>query len=102
MRYLGGTATSKAEAWRHMAMLLGHTPTLDRSAPQQLAALAHWPTHPSFGDRDLAALALTEQYLLDVMKWSHQKTAVALGTDPQVNDGMLTDLVFDANGDWVR
>ena len=39
---------------------------------------------------------------LDVMKWSYQKAAVALGTDPQIDEGELTDLVFDDNGDWIR
>ena len=39
---------------------------------------------------------------LDVMKWSYQKVAVVLGADPALADGELTDLVFDANGDWRR
>jgi hypothetical protein len=39
---------------------------------------------------------------LDVMKWSYQKVPVALRTDDEVVAGALTDLVFDADGHWVR
>ena len=39
---------------------------------------------------------------LDVMKWNAQKAPVALGVDIEVNEGELTDLVFDADGNWVR
>ena len=39
---------------------------------------------------------------LDVMKWNYQKIPVALGTDREVVPGELTDLVFDADGNWVR
>ena len=39
---------------------------------------------------------------LDVMKWSYQKVAVALGVDREVVPGQLTDLVFDGDGNWVR
>lgn len=39
---------------------------------------------------------------LDVMKWSYQKFAVALGLDRAIVDGELTDLVFDEAGHWVR
>ncbi len=39
---------------------------------------------------------------LDVMKWSYQKVPVALGIDVEVRPGELTDLVFDAEGRWVR
>jgi hypothetical protein len=39
---------------------------------------------------------------LDVMKWSYQKVAVALGVDREVVPGELTDLVFDDDGNWVR
>jgi len=35
---------------------------------------------------------------LDVMKWNYQKVPVALGTDDEVRPGLLTDLVFDADG----
>ena len=36
------------------------------------------------------------------MKWNYQKISVALGTDDEVRPGELTDLVFDAEGDWQR
>ncbi len=39
---------------------------------------------------------------LDVMKWNAQKVPVALGIDDWVNEGELTDLVFDEQGRWVR
>ncbi len=39
---------------------------------------------------------------LDVMKWNAQKAPVALGVDVEVDEGELTDLVFDADGNWVR
>jgi hypothetical protein len=39
---------------------------------------------------------------LDVMKWNYQKVSVALGVDKEVRPGVLTDLVFDADGNWVR
>lgn len=39
---------------------------------------------------------------LDVMKWSHQKVPVALGTDEQVAPGRLADLAFDDRGEPVR
>ena len=39
---------------------------------------------------------------LDVMKWSYQKVAVALGVDREIVPGQLTDLVFDDDGNWVR
>jgi hypothetical protein len=38
---------------------------------------------------------------LDVMKWNYQKVAVALGVDQEVRPGELTDLTFDADGNWV-
>ncbi|BAN00499.1 carboxymuconolactone decarboxylase family protein [Ilumatobacter coccineus] len=39
---------------------------------------------------------------LDVLKWSYQKVPVALGTDREVVPGELTDLSFDADGNWIR
>jgi hypothetical protein len=39
---------------------------------------------------------------LDVMKWNAQKVPVALGIDDWVREGELSDLVFDADGRWVR
>jgi hypothetical protein len=45
-----------------------------------------------FDDEELLELTL------DVMKWSYQKVAVALGTDDEVAPGRLTDLSFDRDG----
>lgn len=39
---------------------------------------------------------------LDIMKWNGQKVPVALGVDVWLKPGALTDLVFDAQGNWVR
>ena len=39
---------------------------------------------------------------LDVMKWNYQKVSVALGVDDEVRPGERTDLVFDADGNWMR
>jgi hypothetical protein len=36
------------------------------------------------------------------MKWNYQKVPVALGTDPEVDPGRLSELVFDRDGHWVR
>lgn len=55
--------------------------------------------------RDLRRHFSSEQILeltLDVMKWNYQKVAVALRVDVEVVPGELTDLVFDAQGHWVR
>ncbi len=52
--------------------------------------------HEHFSEDQIVELAL------DTMKWSYQKFAVALGLDREIRPGELTDLVFDANGDWVR
>lgn len=48
---------------------------------------------------DLAELV---ELTIDVMKWNAQKAAVALGVDAEVRSGQLVDLVFDAEGNWVR
>ena len=45
-----------------------------------------------FSDAELVELTL------DVMKWSYQKVAVALGTDAEVTPGRLTDLRFGSDG----
>jgi len=45
-----------------------------------------------FSDGELLELTL------DVMKWNHQKVAVALGTDAEAVPGQLTDLQFDTDG----
>ena len=50
----------------------------------------------TFGEAELLELTL------DTMKWNAQKATVALGVDVEVRPGELTDLVFDADGNWVR
>lgn len=71
------------------AMLLGHSGWIDSAEPEDLEALAAWPTHDRFGDRERAALALTEQYLIDV----------AAATDEQIStlaehlEGSVIDFV---------
>lgn len=52
--------------------------------------------HAHFTDDEIIELTL------DIMKWNYQKVAVALGTDDEVRPGELSDLVFDADGNWVR
>jgi hypothetical protein len=39
---------------------------------------------------------------VDVMKWNYQKVPVSLGTDVEVQEGELTPLIFDAQGNWVK
>jgi hypothetical protein len=62
----------------------------------------------SLGADDVASLrtAFSHEELVeltvDVMKWNAQKPPVALGVDSEVRSGTLTDLVFDADGNWVR
>jgi hypothetical protein len=51
--------------------------------------------HRHFSAEQIIELAL------DVMKWSYQKVAVAMGSDREVVPGQLTDLVFDDDGNWV-
>jgi hypothetical protein len=50
--------------------------------------------HAHFDDGQLLELTL------DVMKWNYQKVAVALGLDDEVRPGELSDLRFDADGNW--
>ena len=52
--------------------------------------------HTYFSPEQLVELTL------DVMKWNAQKVPVALGIDDWVRPGELSDLVFDAEGRWVR
>lgn len=42
------------------------------------------------------------ELVLDVLKWSYQKVAVALATDAEVAPGRLTDLAFAADGTPLR
>jgi alkylhydroperoxidase family enzyme len=39
---------------------------------------------------------------MDVLKWNLQKVTVAMGTDADMVEGELVDLVFDERGNWVR
>ena len=52
--------------------------------------------HTYFSPAELVELTL------DVMKWNAQKVPVALGIDDWLRPGELSDLVFDADGRWVR
>lgn len=54
---------------------------------------------------ELRAYFTDEQLIeltLDIMKWNAQKVPVALGTDVWLKPGVLTDLVFDGEGNWVK
>ena len=57
----------------------------------EVDALRHY-----FTDEQLIELTL------DIMKWNAQKVSVALGTDVWLQEGELSDLVFDEQGNWVR
>ena len=56
--------------------------------------------------RDELRRHFTDEQLLeltvDVMKWNYQKVSVALGIDDEVRPGELVDLIFDADGNWVK
>lgn len=79
-----------------MAMLLGHSGWLARSEPEDLEALAGWPTHERFGDRERAALALTEQYLIDVASATDEQIAtLAAELDESVIDFVNALLVIE-------
>ena len=47
-------------------MLLRHDPTLDAMSADDRDALSSWATSDRFSARDRAALAFTEQYIVDV------------------------------------
>jgi hypothetical protein len=64
--------------------------------PTSLAADVVEDLHANFDDAQLLELTL------DVMKWNYQKVAVALGIDDEVRPGELSDLRFDADGNWTR
>jgi hypothetical protein len=84
----------------------------DDFPPHHRAALAladAMMTQPSsLSDQQVAELRehFTDEQLveltLDIMKWNAQKAPVALGTDVWLQPGELTDLVFDADGNWIR
>lgn len=66
------------------------------SRPADLSPSLIAELHEHFSDEQLLELTL------DVMKWNYQKVSVALGVDVEVRPGELTDLLFDADGNWVR
>lgn len=68
----------------------------EMSAPGDLGPALVSDLHRHFSDAQLVELTL------DVMKWNYQKIPVALGVDVEVRSGELTDLHFDADGNWVR
>jgi hypothetical protein len=39
---------------------------------------------------------------VDIMKWNYQKIPVSLRNDFEVNEGELTPLIFDEQGNWVK
>jgi hypothetical protein len=66
------------------------------SQPGQAGPELRERLHRHFTRRQIIELTV------DVMKWNYQKVPVALGTDPAVDPGHLSDLVFDSDGHWVR
>ena len=60
---------------RRTAMLLDHRPTVEAMSDDGRRALAGWPSHESFGERERAALEFTEQYLLDVASSTDDQVA---------------------------
>ncbi len=68
----------------------------EMSIPASLTDAAVAALRRHFTDAQLLELTL------DVMKWNYQKIPVALGVDVEVRPGELTDLHFDADGNWMR
>lgn len=68
----------------------------EMSAPGSLTSALAAELREHYTDQQLIELTL------DVMKWNYQKIPVALGVDVEVRPGELTDLRFDADGNWVR
>src|SRR4051812_11734780 len=66
------------------------------SQPGSISRRLHENVHEQFSGEEMLELAL------DVMKWSYQKVAVALGIDDEVRAGQLTDLRFDPAGRPIR
>ena len=71
-------------------MLLRHQPTLDAMTDDDRAALATWTTSERFSDRDRAALAFTEQYIIDVASLTD---AQADGLRAHIGDDGLVNFV---------
>jgi alkylhydroperoxidase family enzyme len=68
-----------------IATLLGiAAPGESGAAREQIAALPSWPSSPLFGERERAALAFAEQFVLDVSATTNEQRAAltdALGAD---------------------
>jgi hypothetical protein len=89
------------------AMLLRHGPTIDGMSADDRDALSTWTTSDRFSTRDRAALAFTEQYVIDVASLTDaQATELRkhLGNDGLVNfvnallvveQRMTLELAFD-------
>ncbi len=60
---------------RRMAMIIGHEPTVAAMSAEEQATLAAWSGSPAFGERERAALALTEQYTIDVAAATDEQVA---------------------------
>lgn len=73
------------------AMLMRHEPTVAAMSDADLAELRTWPTSDRFGPRERAAIAFTEQYLMDV----------ATLTDAQVGE-LRTHLGDQGLADFVN
>ena len=58
-----------------VAMLLRHGPTLDAMTDDDRTALSAWPTSDRYSARDKAALAFTEQYIIDVASLTDAQAA---------------------------
>lgn len=75
---------------QRIAMVLGHAPTLDAAGATVLEALANWPNDAALSDRDRAALALTEQYLIDVSSITDEQVRDVAS---HLGDGPTADFV---------
>ena len=63
--------------------------------PDTIDAELRAQVHKHFTDTQIVELCT------DVMKWSQQKSLVALRTEPPVTEEHLTELIFDADGQPV-
>lgn len=71
-----------------IAMLLRHEPTLADCSDARLAELSDWPNPARFSDLERAALAFTEQYVIDVASLTDQHAAPL--RDELGDDGLAT------------
>ena len=58
-----------------VAMLLGHTATVDTIGIDDARALSAWSSTTKFSDRERAALDFTEQYVIDVASMTDAQAA---------------------------